>query len=181
MVALKRSASIGIVFRLLAGVLGLCSSSCTAQPLRGIGASSEASAQAAKLPVEIPIVIVKYFPVDGDRIDIKVTGDWGDTLAATRIKTERITQQTIAALEKGSRYHGYKDATAKPSLKYTILAIKEFLQPLPVQPKRPREKVPMTDYNRITADIDIERWIEQKGVKEVWVFGYHGGVLLTFA
>jgi hypothetical protein len=145
--------------------------------LRGIGASSEASAQAAKLPVEIPIVIVKYFPVDGDRIDIKVTGDWGDTLAATRIKTERITQQTIAALEKGSRYHGYKDATAKPSLKYTILAIKEFLQPLPVQPKRPREKVPMTDYNRITADIDIERWIEQKGVKEVWVFGYHGGVL----
>jgi hypothetical protein len=151
---------------------GFIDTARAAQPLGMTHAS-----QAVSLPIEIPIVIVKYFPVDGDKIDIKVTGDWGDSLVATREKTERITRQMIVALEEGSRYRGYKDASAKPSLKYTVLAVKEFLQPLPVRPKRSDDEVPMTDYARIMADIDGRAWVEQKGVKEIWVFGYHGGVL----
>jgi len=177
MMALRRFVSIDLGLALLAGVWGLGSNSCTAQPLQPTGVNSQASAQVVTLPIEIPIVIVKYFPVDGDRVDIRVTGDWGDTLAATRKKTERITQQTIAALQEGSCYHGYKDASAKPSLKYTILTTKEFLQPLPVRPKRRGDKVPMTDYNRIMGNIDIKTWVEQKGAKEIWLFGYHGGVV----
>lgn len=35
----------------------------------------------------------------------------------------------------------------------------------------------MTDYARIMAEIDIETWVEEKGVKEVWLFGYHGDVV----
>jgi hypothetical protein len=35
-------------------------------------------------PIEIPVVVVKYFPVAGDKIDVRVTGDWGDSLASTR-------------------------------------------------------------------------------------------------
>jgi hypothetical protein len=35
----------------------------------------------------------------------------------------------------------------------------------------------MTDYNAIMRRIDIQRWVEQKGVKEVWLWGYHGGVI----
>jgi len=158
-------------------VCGLRGRVCAAQPLRTAGSNEIKSVQRIKLPIEIPIVIVKYFPIDGDRIDVRVTGDWGDLLSATREKTEWITRQTIAALEEGSRYHGYKDKNAKPSLKYKILDVKEFLQPLPLRTKRPGDKVPMTDYAKIMADIDIQTYVEQKGVKEIWLFAYHGDVV----
>jgi hypothetical protein len=150
---------------------------CAAQPLQVAGANQTGLVQKVKLPIKIPIIIVKYFPVDGEKINIKITGDWDDSLAATRAKTERITQQTIRALGEGSRYHGYKDKSAKPSLTYEILDVREFLQPLPVRPNRPEDKVPMTDYAKIMAEIDIQAWVEQKGVREVWLFGYHGNVV----
>ena len=59
--------------------------------------------------MEIPVLVVKYFPVKGDLIDQKVTGDWGAPLDETRKKTEQLTQEVLTALQEGSRYHGYKD------------------------------------------------------------------------
>jgi len=173
----KRSILAVFLVELSIAACGLRGRICAAQPLRTVGSNGIKSVQRIKLPIEIPIVIVKYFPIDGDRIDVRVTGDWGDLLSSTREKTERITWQTIAALEEGSRYHGYKDKNAKPSLKYKILDVKEFLQPLPLRTKRPGDKVPMTDYAKIMADIDIQTYVEQKGVKEVWLFAYHGDVV----
>ena len=32
----------------------------------------------------LPIVVARYFPVQGDRVDVSVTGDWGESLEATR-------------------------------------------------------------------------------------------------
>jgi hypothetical protein len=177
MMILERFVAVGRVLAVLLAAGGLPGRLYAAELLQRADANQVQSLGTIKLPMEVPIVIVKYFPVDGDKIDIKVTGDWGDSLAATREKTERITRQTIAALEEGSRYHGYKDPGAKPSLKYTVLAVREFMQPLPTRPKRPGEGAPMTDYARIMAEIDIRAWVEQKGVKEVWLFAYHGGVV----
>ncbi len=125
-------------------------------------------------PYEIPVLVVKYFPVKGDRIDRGVTGDWGETLAFTRAKTERITRTLAAALEEGSRFRAYKDPTSRPSLKYTIVGTREFLEPLPTVP-RPGGKVPYTGYYRIMQRINIRDWVENRGVKEVWLWGYHGG------
>ena len=33
----------------------------------------------------------------------------------------------------------------------------------------------MTDYRSILKLANIEEWVERKGVKEVWIWGYHGG------
>ena len=77
--------------------------------LGSLAAISAAEREAPKLPMEIPVLVVKYFPVKGDRIDQKVTGDWGAPLEETRKKTEQLTEEVIAALQEGSRYHGYKD------------------------------------------------------------------------
>jgi len=175
--AFNRSALTILVFGLSISVWELRGKPFAAQPLPVAGENQTASVRKVKLPIKIPIVIVKYFPLDGNNIDIKVTGDWGESLEATREKTERITQRTIAALEEGSRYHGYKDKNAKPSIKYKILDVREFLQPLPLRPRRLGDKVPMTDYAKIMADIDIQTYVEQKGVKEVWLFAYHGDVV----
>lgn len=129
-----------------------------------------------RLPMTVPVLVVKYFPVKGDRIDQKLTGDWGAPLEETRRKTEQQTREALAALEEGSRYHGYKDKSAKPSLVYRVVKTLEFLEPLPTV-ARPRERVPMTDYNKIMERVGIQRWVEEQGVKEVWTWGYHGGVL----
>jgi hypothetical protein len=35
----------------------------------------------------------------------------------------------------------------------------------------------MTDYNAILNRLDIRRRVEQQGIKEIWLWGYHGGVI----
>ncbi len=128
------------------------------------------------LPMEIKVLVVKYFPVKGDRIDQTVTGDWGEPLAETRKKTTLQTEQVAHALQEGSRYHGYKDEAAKPSLVYKVVKTFEFLEPLPTVAKSGPD-APMTDYNKIMERVGIKKWVEEKGVKEVWIWGYHGGVV----
>lgn len=142
-------------------------------------AARAAAPDADKLPWEIPVLVVKYFPVKGDRIDQAVTGDWGDTLQATRAKCDRIARTVAATLEEGSRFCAYKDPTARPSLKYTILHQIEFLEPLPTLPAQGKD-TPLTDYAAIMERVKIKDWVEGRGVKEVWLFGYHGGVVVLW-
>lgn len=144
------------------------------------GSPLSAPAQAAPLPsgapYTIPVVLVHYFPAQGSQLDRNVTGDIGGTLDQIRRHTARTTQQVIETLENGSRYHGYKVPTARPSLRYQVVQSIEYLEPLPTWPK-PRHHVPMTDYNAIMARIDARTWVEERGVKEIWIWGYHGGVI----
>ena len=128
------------------------------------------------IPFDLPVVVVKFFPVAGDSIDRATTGDWGRSLAFTRTKTDSATVRLIRALEEGTRFHGYKGAQAPASLSYRVLETYEFLEPLPTV-ARPGREVPMTDYRGILTQIEAERWVTQHGVKEFWIWGYHGGVL----
>jgi len=157
------------------GMLSRCRS--RARPLAAFLAAAMSAGQEPALPMEIPVVVVRYFPVKEDRIDRAVTGDWGAPLKETREKTERLTREVIAALEEGSRFRGYKDPSARPSLRYRVLDTLEFLAPMPVLPLRPRQKVPVADYGAIMREIGIQRWVEERGAREVWIWGYHGGVL----
>jgi len=141
-----------------------------------VAASCAATGARENLPMEIPVLVVKYFPVKGERIDISVTGDWGDTLQATREKVNRQTREVIASLQDGSRYKGYKNTDARPSLRYKVLAEIEFLEPLPTVPHS-GPGAPMPDYNKIMERVNIQKWVEEKGVKEVWLWAYHGGVV----
>jgi hypothetical protein len=125
---------------------------------------------------EIPVLVVHYFPVAGDQIDRRATGDVGGSLQDLRRRTEQITGQVIDALHQGSRYHAYKEPNAQPSLHYTVVGNIEFLEPLPTWPK-PGHRAPMTDYNTIMQRIDARAWVEERGVKEIWLWGYHGGVI----
>ncbi len=142
----------------------------------GCATISAASQSQPRLPMEVPVLNVKFFPVKGDRIDLSVTGDWGAPLEGTRRKTEQLTQEVVQALQDGSKYHGYRNPQAKPSLVYRIVDTLEFLEPLPTV-ARSGNRVPITDYRSIMKRIDIKKWVEEKGVKEVWIWGYHGGVV----
>lgn len=125
-------------------------------------------------PWKIPVVVVKYFPTKDNKIDITVTGDWGTGLSRTRGKVDGINLGLISALEEGSRYHGYKNMQSLPSLDYGIVKEFEFLEALPTFDRSDKD-VPMVDYNAIVERINIKDLVENQGIKEVWIWGYHGG------
>ena len=131
---------------------------------------------ASQAPFTIPVLVINYFPVQNTRIDRRITGDVDAPLDQIRQHTAQTTERVIDALEQGSAYHRYKNPQAQPSLHYQIVETLEFLDPLPVWSK-PGHRVPMTDYNAIMQRINIRDWVEQRGVKEVWLWGYHGGVI----
>lgn len=142
-------------------------------------ASAQAPRQGSEdtLPWTIPVLVLKYFPVtDDNRIDPSVTGDFDAPLEHARRKTDSLTAAVIAALERGSAYHGYRHPEAPPSLRYEVVETVERLEPLPTRRIGGRA-LPLTDYRAIVSAHDIRRWVEERGVKEVWIWGYHGGVL----
>ncbi|HMN31028.1 MAG TPA: hypothetical protein PKE45_22930 [Caldilineaceae bacterium] len=128
------------------------------------------------IPYAIPTLLIHYFPLRNGRIDRRVTGDVDAPLEQIRRHTEQTTQQVIHALETGSTYHGYKNPAARPSLRYELVGNLELLEPLPTWPKA-GHRVQMTDYNAILRRVGIAQWVEERGVKEVWLWGYHGGVI----
>lgn len=127
-------------------------------------------------PFTIPVLVLQYFPTQQGRLDRRITGDVDSSLSQIRQHVAQTTEQVIAALESGSAYHRYKDASAPPSLRYQLVETLEFLEPLPTRPK-PGHRVPMTDYNTLLQRIHIDDWVERRGIKEVWLWGYHGGVI----
>jgi hypothetical protein len=129
-----------------------------------------------QITFEIPVLLVHYFPTKGNLIDRSVTGDVGAPLDDIRTHTRTTTAQVIEALEQGSRFRAYKhpDSGAQPALHDR--GELEFLEPLPTW-RKPGHRVPMTDYNAIMARIDAADWVRARGVKEIWMWGYHGGVI----
>jgi hypothetical protein len=123
-------------------------------------------------PFVMPIVVVKFFPMKDGKIDPDISREFRGTLDEARKHTDSITDDVITALEQGSRYHAYSNPDAKPSLDYQVLKTYEFLEPVPTVPKK-GDEIPMPDYNKIMERIDARSWVEDKGVKEIWIHGYH--------
>lgn len=124
----------------------------------------------------IPVLVASYFPVRNGRLDGSLTGDVEGSLAEIRRHTQDTTRRVVDALQRGSTYHGYRDHLAQPSLRYEIVETLEFLEPVPTWGK-PGHAVPMTNYNAIMERLNISYWVGERGVKEVWLWGYHGGVV----
>lgn len=124
---------------------------------------------------EVPVLEIAYYPVQGDQMDRRATGDVGGSLESVRRHVAATSDQTVAALEAGSATGNYKTGTAVPNIRYERIGRIELLEPLPTWNK-PGHNVPMTDYNAILSRIDMQSWLAQ-GMKQIWVWGYHGGVI----
>jgi len=99
-------------------------------------------------PFTIPVLVLSYFPTNGSKLDLQVTGHCGQELAEIREKTRRQTQEIIQSLQEGSRYRAFADSNAAPTLRYKIAGTLEFLRPLPTRHKV-GHRTPMTDYQKI--------------------------------
>ncbi|GAG41485.1 unnamed protein product, partial [marine sediment metagenome] len=137
-------------------------------------AEPKLGATQVKCKYVIPVVQVSFFPVKRGWIDTGSTGgQWDNTLEYTRDKVQRLSLGVMSALQEGSRYHGYKTPNAKPSLEYKIVKTIELFKPLPYY--KGKDSKLERDYRTIMNEIDIKYWVEQRGVKEVWIWGYPAG------
>ncbi|MFH1777301.1 MAG: hypothetical protein ABH952_07075 [Candidatus Omnitrophota bacterium] len=119
--------------------------------------------------VDIPILVLKYFPtIDGVNLDSGVTGVTA-TLAGIRTRVDKLTNEAITALNKGSTYHGYKDSSAMASLNYFVADSREFLYAIPKSVQFP----PFPDHMQILTDLNIADYVDNQGIKEVWIWMYH--------
>src|SRR5689334_3941539 len=116
----------------------------------------------------VPVLNIRYFPVtaDGKRIDIAVTSNVDAPLDKIRAKVDRMTKQAAEALTEGSRFRAYNNPNARPSLQYKVIEDVEHLESLPHDPK----KKGFPDYTKILEREDVKKWVEDKGVKEVWIW-----------
>jgi len=139
--------------------------------LQVISSAAAETTTIANGPWTVPILEIRYFPVtaDGKKIDINVTSNVGAPLETIRKKCDRMTKEAMSALEEGSRFRAYNNPAAKSSITYRVLETKEYLEPLPRNEKKPK----FPDYIKILEREDIRKWVEEKGVKEVWIWGYH--------
>jgi len=117
---------------------------------------------------KIPILVLKYFPIKDGLLNPDITGINND-ITTIRTKVNNLTAQTIDSLEKGSIYHGYKDPSAKPSLDYSVFETKEFLSAIPLS----SEFIPFADHIQILNELNICDYVDNKGIKEVWIWMYH--------
>jgi len=142
----------------------------------GCAPVGERSEPAAVVPDTIRVAVSAWYPVNGANIDQSATGDWGESLSFTRQKVDSLTLALARELTEGSRYHGDSRSDAVPSLVYEIIRTEEYLEPLPTA-ERPDGRVPMTDYRSIVERMGVEDLVTREDVDEIWVWGYHGGVL----
>ena len=128
---------------------------------------------------QVPVAIIRYLPTqDGVNIDSDVA-DWNGTVNDLRSYTDRLNIETKFMLEEGSRFRGYKTPNALPSLGYKVVKIITVYEELPPD-KNPAHGTGnpnafFPDYNQILTRFGAQHLVQDLGVKEFWIWGYHHG------
>ena len=123
-----------------------------------------------------PVLSLRYFPVDGSGqyIDNSIAGGWAISLADMRARVDTTLAATLEARTNATRYHGYKDPAAVPSITYQTHEDKEFLVPIPVSTAFPKTGDKFKMFSDATIGVsDICNYVDNQGVKEVWIWMYH--------
>ncbi len=123
------------------------------------------------------VLVLNYFPLDssGQNLDSSITGV-SKSLIETRSYVENLTNQGISQMTNGTKFRGYKDPSQVPSITYIVAATKEYLEALPVSTNKAWNNPTFRpDYQKVLTKENICDWVDNKGVKQVWLWGYHYG------
>jgi hypothetical protein len=137
---------------------------------------------AANSLFEIPVVILRYLPTaDGTNLDVSVAPDFWElgpiSLQAMRRRIDTLDTRTKFMLEEGSKFRGYRDPAALPSIGYRVVAYITVYEPIPpgkVQSIVKGFPVYQPDYHQMFERFNGKHYVEELGVKEFWF--WHGGL-----
>jgi len=127
---------------------------------------------------KIKVLEISFFPVAGGKLDIAQTGDVSESLDFMRVKVRNMTKKAIEKLEQGSCYRKYSNPNSTPICSYQVVGRIEIQEPYPQ--RRGCEwqsqgfNPPLVDYEEILNRVNGKDWVNQQGVTQFWVYGYHG-------
>ena len=124
---------------------------------------------------EIPVVVLQYIPTPDGVLVEQSPGELETTVEDLRTRLEMLTRRAKFMLEEGSRFRGYKNPDAIPSIGYRVIKVLTFYEHMPVS-RNPcgwntRNHYP--DYEKVFQRIGAEQLVNEQGVKQFWIW-YRG-------
>lgn len=127
-------------------------------------------------PISMPVLQLNFYPPDPKRpeyVDRVETGLKQDVLVSTiQAATRQMVEQSLPVISDATRYRGYRDPAAQRYLEYWVLDKKDFFIPMPRGHKLDNGRI-RPDYGMILNEQNVCDYVDNRGVKEVWIYGYH--------
>ena len=125
---------------------------------------------------EVPVVLIEYHPTaDGYGLDTLKVPDfyWSNPLSLDSLErmTLRFAQRRKMMVEQGSRFRGYRDAAALPSLGYRVIEhiiVYDQIPPHPTKRSHIAGNPRFEDWHASFADLQLVPLLRAQRVREVW-------------
>ena len=133
---------------------------------------------------EIKVLDITYIPIlDANTgvIDHIVVGDYfKGRLAVDLVSSLDLVGSKLANdLTASTKYHGYSDPDSLSYINFSIYKKTRYFEALPIGLRYykpdPNEIVYRPNYIQILQREDICDYVDNQGVREVWLWGYHYG------
>ncbi len=120
---------------------------------------------------EVPVLLIEFLPLVDAQSVIRPNGTTM-SLGDLTNRNNAMTERAKFMLEEGSRYHGYKDPEARPSLGYRIIDRLRIYEHMPQSNLmcgwNPTFNFP--DYFALFERINAQHYVDVLGVKEIWIW-----------
>lgn len=126
---------------------------------------------------EVPVALVVYVPTaDGSRVDVRKAPDFYalNPLALDSVEARCLdyAARKKMMMEEGSRFRGYKNPTAAPSLAYRVVDILYEYRHTPASQKRGASgsgSPAYVDYAQVLQETGLRERMRQERIREVWL------------
>lgn len=137
-------------------------------------------AACTNLPLSVPVLVLSFYPRDSANPSMldKTETNMQQTVADTQSHVQDMITQNIAFLKEATKYHGYKNASAQQFLDFSVYDQKEYFTKIPQGYQlswAPFAHRP--DHGQILRNVNICDYVDNKGVREVWMYGYHSNTI----
>ena len=122
----------------------------------------------------VPVTVLAYLPTaDGVNIDVRKCPDFYDlgplSLAAVEGRILDIVRRKKMSLEQGSRFRGYSNPGALPSIGIRVVRIRFVYDILPASATFRINGIALPDYSSIVPQQGLDTLINSAGVRQVWL------------
>ncbi|MFN8589447.1 MAG: LamG-like jellyroll fold domain-containing protein [Candidatus Eisenbacteria bacterium] len=127
---------------------------------------------------DVPVLVIRYFATaDGENLDTSISPDFWEpgplTLSELDARVLAMNRRAKFALEQGSRFRAYANPHARASLGYHVVdqvTVYEQTPPGKIVGDDGGHPIREPDWFEIFDRLDVRRYVEELGVKEVWVW-----------
>ncbi|MBN2281677.1 MAG: T9SS type A sorting domain-containing protein [Candidatus Marinimicrobia bacterium] len=121
---------------------------------------------------EKPVLVVEYVPMQDSLNAEPNSASDAFTLAHMNTRLDVYNRRVKYMMQEGTRYHGYKNPSAIPSIGFRIIERIRIYEHMPMSKKMCgwHENYYYPDYQKVTTRINAENYVNERGVREIWIW-----------